>query len=341
MASITQYRGKTWRAVIRKTGFAPTSKTFDTKAAAQSWATRTEASMITGTHRDVIKEARTQTVRELLEKFRDEVTPLRKGGDWEVTRLNKMLREAEFVQRRLDQIEPGDIRVYRDDRLKLVSPSSVNREMNLISGVFTHAIKEWGAPLSANPVHLVARPKGTGRQRNRRWTEDEIAKFLKVSGWQENVKPTVGREYVGWAVLVAIETAMRMGELCSLTVGNFHPSERFIFLDDTKNGDSRNVPLSRKALEYFEVLTQGLEKEDRIFPYETHTLGVFFNRIRKEAGLADADLHFHDTRHEAATRLSKKLSNVLELSAVTGHRSLQSLKRYYNPTPIELASKLD
>jgi len=53
-----------------------------------------------------------------------------------------------------------------------------------------------------------------------------------------------------------------------------------------------------------------------------------------------SDVHFHDIRHEAASRLAEKLSNVLELSAVTGHRDLRMLKRYYHPRAEDLAKKL-
>lgn len=341
MASITQYRGKTWRAVIRKTGYKPISKTFSTKAQAQSWATKTEAAMLQGVHRDVVKEARTQTVRELLEKFRDDVAPTRKGGRWETTRLNMILREFDFVERRLDQLSADDIRAWRDARLKAVSPASVNRELNLISGVFTHAIKEWGAPLSVNPVHQVARPKGNGKHRNRRWSQAEIELILKHSDHQPGVRPAKGVEYVGWALLLALETAMRLGEIVLPTKADYHRSERRLHLKDTKNGDERDVPLSTRAIEILDLLTADIERDDQIFPFTSESLGVFFRDVRAAAGLKSADLHFHDSRHEAATRLSKKLSNVLELSAVTGHRSLQSLKRYYNPTPAELASRLD
>lgn len=341
MASITQYRGKTWRAIIRKTGFKPISKTFSTKAQAQAWATKTEAGMLTGVHRDVVAEARQQSVRDLFEKFRDEVVPTRKGGRWEKTRINMILRTHPFVEKRLDQIGASDIRDWRDDRLKAISPASVNREMNLVSGVFTHAIKEWGAPVPANPVHQVARPKGNGKHRNRRWSQREIDLILTHSNHKPGVQPTKGVEYVGWALLLALETAMRLGEIVLPTKADYHRDERRLHLKDTKNGDERDVPLSTKALEILDLLTADIGADDQIFPFTSETLGVYFRDVRAAAGLKKADLHFHDSRHEAATRLSKKLTNVLELSAVTGHRSLQSLKRYYNPTAAELASRLD
>lgn len=337
MASITAYGGR-YRAVVRRVGYKARSKIFPTERQAKAWARSIEAEMDRAQYREPGQGLKT-TVRELFEKFSTDVCPGRKGGRWETVRLAMLLRTADFVERRLDQLQAEDIRAWRDERLKEISPASVNREMNLISGVFTHAIKEWGTPLRENPVHLVKRPNGSGRHRNRRWSEDDIAKVLRAAEWKQEQRPVLGREYVGWAVLVAIETAMRLGELCTLRVRDFHPAERYVTLHDTKNGDARAVPLSKKAVELLTILVDGRGQGEHIFRVSAASLGVYFREVRKKAGVVD--LRFHDTRHEAATRLSKKLPNVLELSAVTGHRSLQSLKRYYNPTPAELASKLD
>lgn len=341
MASITQYRGKTWRAIVRKTGYKPVSKTFKTKALAQAWATSIEADMNSLRHIDRSAAARKLTVSDLFERFRDEVCPTRKGARWETRRINKLLREAEFVKLRLDQLQPESIREWRDARLKQISAPSVARELSLLSGIFTYAKKEWSAPLAVNPVRLVRRPEGADRMRNRRLGEDEIKRLLEAAGWQEDRQPTRAKEYAGWAMLVAIETAMRLGELTAIRVRDYHPDQRYVALHDTKNGDARAVPLSRRALGLIEVLVQGRNPDDKIFPYTSESLGLYFRELRDAAKLGQADLHFHDTRHEATSRLSKKLANVLELSAVTGHRSLQSLKRYYNPTPDEIAGKLD
>lgn len=338
MASITPYKDGRYRAVVRRVGYKARSDIFPTKKKAEAWARSIEAEMDSAAYREPGVTLKT-TVRQLMERFRDEVSPGRKGARWERVRIDMLLAKAEFVERRLDQLMPEDIRNWRDERLSEVSAASVNRELNLISGVFTHAIKEWSVPLRENPVHSVKRPPGAGRYRNRRWSEQELAEVLRVSKWKEDQQPTVGREYVGWAVLVAIETAMRLGELCALRVADFHPAERYVALHDTKNGDARNVPLTKKAVELLTVLTRGKPTTDKIFPLAPESLGLYYREVRRKAGVSG--LRFHDTRHEAATRLSKKLANVLELSAVTGHRSLQSLKRYYNPTATELAAKLD
>ncbi len=338
MASIKQYRGKTWRAIVRRVGFPSQSKTFGSKKEAEHWAATVEAKLgVSEFDRLQLKEARATTVRSLFEKYLDEVGVNMKGYN-AVCTLRRLIRDAAFMNTRLDKITPRHIRDWRDDRLKEIQPQSVQREMNTISGVFTHAIKEWSVALTENPCHLVSGMHGSDKHRDKRWSEGDIVIFLKAAGWSDTLVPKVGRDYVGWALLLAVETAMRVGELCLPTVADFHPAEKYIHLADTKNGDVRNVPLSVAAIKYFTHLCEGREPGDRIFPIKPNTMGEYVLDVRKKCGLEH--LTFHDTRHEAATRLSKKLSNVLELSAVTGHRSLKSLKRYYNPEPHELADKL-
>lgn len=338
MSSVVAF-GDKYRAHIRRAGYRSVSKTFNSRKEAEAWARDLEKSMDVNKYAPVTKELKQTTVADLFTRFATEVSPNRKGRKWEVVRINSLVRDADFTHRRLDQLTASDLRTWRDARLKDISPASVNREMNLISGVFSHAIKEWGVPLPINPVQQISRPAGIARARTRRWTDDDLAKVLEAAGWDEDVKPTTGRTYVGWAILLAIETAMRIGELCSLCVRDYDPAARSATLHDSKNGYGRSVPLSKKAIEILNVLVAGKSADEKIIPVGGETLGFYFREVRNKSGVKD--LRFHDCRREAATRLSKKLANVLELSAVTGHRSLQSLKTYYRPTVSELADKLD
>ena len=159
---------------------------------------------------------------------------------------------------------------------------------------------------------------------------------------------------------------MRRGELLSLRWENVDLERRTAHLPDTKNGDARTVPLSTKAVGILKELSfrpdfsRGGPVERVTGPVFATTAMAFrrgftraVERAReeyiadcKEAGTTPTpgflcDVHFHDTRHEAASRLAEKLSNVLELSAVTGHRDLRMLKRYYHPRAEDLAKKLD
>lgn len=339
MASIKQYRGKTWRAIVRRKGFPSESKTFTHKKDAEAWAASIEARMGVSKFDELqLKQSRTTTVKSLFDRYIKEVVPTMKGRN-EKNILERIVREAKFMPMLLDRLRSDDIRDWRDDRVKDIKPASVHREMNSMSAVFTHAMKEWGAPLEANPCHAVSRFKNADNRRKFRWSQADVDAFLKAAGWAEDKKPTKGREYVGWALLLALETAMREGEICMPKVADFHEAERYLHLADTKNGDARNVPLSKKAIGYLKTLCEGKKAEDKIVPLVADTLCEYVLDVRRACGLEH--LHFHDTRHTAATAMSKKLSNVLELSAQTGHRSLKSLQRYYHPTAADIASKLD
>jgi integrase len=346
MASIKQYRGKTWRAIVKRKGYPPQSKTFELKRDAEAWAASIEAKMgVSKFDHLQLKQAKVMTVRDVFQRHLDEVTVDYKGRNAK-NMLKRIMAQAAFMNLLITKVRPSDIRDWRDDRLagnkalkrKPIAPQSVNREFATVSGVFTHAIKEWGIPLELNPCHSVSAFKNADVERDSRWSQEDIQKLLTAIEWKEEKPLKTGRDYVGWALLLAVETAMRVGELCELRVSDFHPEEQYVHLEDTKNGDNRDVPLSTTAIRYIQILCRDKRDTDKIIAINANTMSEYFLEARIKAGLQH--LVFHDSRHEAATRLSKKLSNVLELSAVTGHRSLKALKRYYNPTPAEIAGKL-
>lgn len=338
MASIKQYRGKTWRAIIRRKGFPVQSKTFASKKDAEAWAASVESRLGVSQFDGLqLKAAKTLTVRDVFERYEREVAPNFKGRN-SLGILKRVIRDAAFMDLVLSKITPLDIRQWRDDRAQDIQPQSVHRELNTISGVFTHAIKEWGLPLASNPCHSVSRFKGADKSRDKVWSPADVQTLLDAIGWREDMPLGEGRDYVGWALLLGIETAMRIGELCALRVSDFHPAEQYAQLRDTKNGDDRQVPLSTTAIKYLMILCANKMPTDKVFPLIAATLGEYFLEARRKCGLEH--LVFHDSRHTAATQLSAKLPNVLELSAVTGHRSLKSLKRYYHPTPAAIAGKL-
>lgn len=340
MATIKPYAEGKFRVMVRRRGFKARTKVCATLAEAEKWGRDIEHQMDSPRYEDP-SEALKTTVKEIFERALVELIPTRKGARTDRGRVLRLIRTADFVQRRLSQLKPQDLRDWRDARLKKVSADTVNRELNTISGIFTHAIKEWNLPIETNPVHLIKRPPSKGKPRNRRWQQDDVDAILKACNFDENVQPRNGRDIVPWALLLAIETAMRPSELCELRVRDFIPEERCVRLHESKNGDGRDVPLSTRAMHLFTKLSAGRKPRQRMFYVHWETLGAYFREVRAAAGLADADLRFRDARHEGTTRLARKFSNTLELSAVTGHKSLQSLKRYYNPTALELAARLD
>lgn len=340
MASITKTAEGTWRVFVRKRGYATVSKTFKKKTEAQRWVSLTEADMVVGKHIEIPKEARATTVGDVFDEYLNDMPSDLKNPEQQRIKVRALRNSCDFMARRLDQISSKDIQNWRDSRLQKVAKSTVNRDLNTIRGVLNFAIKEWRLPLAFNPASEVARFKNADVQRERRWEQHEINALLEANNFDASIKPKNKQGLAGWAIAVSIETAMRKGELLKLRAKDFHSKERYIDVIDPKNGEDRKVPLSSHALELLKVLASGLEPDQKIFPISSSWLGQAFDSSMKSAGLANADLRIHDARHEAATRLSSKLTNVLELSAVTGHKSLQSLKRYYNPNPTDLAEKL-
>jgi integrase len=84
---------------------------------------------------------------------------------------------------------------------------------------------------------------------------------------------------------------------------------------------------------------QNLQAEDKLFPYTSESIGASFRSLCKKAGLTH--LRFHDTRHEAISRIAKKVPNVAVLAGIIGHKDAKHLFRYVNLTPSEHAAYLN
>jgi integrase len=317
-------RGKGWRAEVRKGG-QYISATLPTKSAAQQWAAEKELDIANGKHKLLAGKL---SVRDALEKYARTVSPTKQGARWEKLRLRAMGRDplGDVLIRELKTLHVAD---FRDRRLLTVKSSTVNRELNLLSSVFKKAKKEWHW-LHENPIRELDRPRQP-RPRDRLISDDEILRLQMALSYFPRQSVQTKTELVGLFFLLAIETGMRLGELCSLEPPLLHLDHKFIQLERTKNGDQRQVPLSPLAIE---LCTSFLATPIRMTSASASTL------FRKAVKNAEIDnLHFHDTRHEAITRLSKKL-DVLAIARMVGHRDIRSLMIYYNETATELALRL-
>ncbi|CAB3805436.1 Tyrosine recombinase XerC [Paraburkholderia ultramafica] len=338
MATIRQ-RGKYWEAQIRRRGWPSLSRSFDTKATAEAWARRAESEMDRGVFVDRT-EAERNTFDDLLKRYAEEVSPHKKGGAGEILRIRKIRTDA-LAQYKISAITSKIIADYRDRRMAKVSGSTVNRELTLIGHVLNVARKEWGIHLDTNPVSVIRRPR-ENRARNRRLSPDEEQRLLAELA--PSPRDDQGRfeaggsrnEWIRPVVIIAIETAMRRSEILSLRWADVFLEDRYVRLHDTKNGEARDVPLSSRAVATLSALPRHVS--GRVFPTTPDALKKVFVRACERAKLED--FHFHDLRHEATSRIAERLDNILELSAVTGHKTVQMLKRYYHPRATDLALKL-
>lgn len=331
MASYRKRSGG-WRAEVAKLGIRD-SQTFETKAAAVAWATAREAGILAqaGKSRTTVS----MTLSEALRRYKRDVSPTKAGQRWEELRLDKFDRELEWVGEMMDRITSEQVAQWRDVRLKKVKTATVRREMTLLSSVFELARREWKACL-VNPVRDAKRPSN-GQPRERRVAPGEISALLNRLGFVEGQPPVTLLQELAYAFLIALETAMRQGEILGMTAKWVNLRERFVRLPMTKNGSSRNVPLSKRAGELLGPLYHGKGADDRLFKLESASADTMFRRVRDELGIDG--LTFHDTRHEAITRLARKV-DVLDLARITGHKDLKSLMIYYNATASELAQRL-
>lgn len=321
MATITK-RGASWLCRVRMKGVAKTG-TFPTKGKAQAWATQTEAEILAGVKND----HSSKTFADALEKYAADVMPGKQGARWERIRIASFKR-LPFANYKLADVTTPRLAEWRDDRLKKVQPGTVNREMNLLSSIFEYARREWQW-IDTNPVRDVRRPPQP-KHRERVFSDAEITLLTD----DLCAVPGNKRFVIGMAFLFALETAMRREEITSLEWDRVDTARRTVTLDKTKNGDSRQVPLSANAVRVLDVM----RGNERPFDVDKDVLSTLFRRACKDLGIEGA--HFHDARATALTRLSKKLG-VLELARMVGHRDVRSLMVYYRETAEQLAGKLD
>lgn len=344
MAQVTKRGDYQWMARIRRKGFPTQTKTFETKVDAELWAATVESEIGRGVFVSRTAAEKT-TLKELITRYVDEVTPTHRGHESESIRLNAMAGR-DISRKTAASLTAGDFAAYRDSRLKKVAAATVHRELGLFQQVLDQARREWGIHLHDNPVKLVSRPR-LDNARERRI--DPLEEKYLIDATSACLTP-----WLRPMIEFALETAMRQGELCGLTWDNIDLSAPSAHLPKTKNGDSRTVPLSTKAVSILKEMPRSIG--GRVFPMSTNAVKQSWTRtiaraLRKyeddckEAGKKPqkgflGDLHFHDLRHEATSRLAMKIPNVLMLTRITGHKDLQMLKRYYHPRVEDLAKML-
>jgi integrase len=320
MASIGK-RGDKWHVRICKKDHPTVCKSFSLLKDAQTWAKNTELRL----ERGEALGRETVLLSTLLQRYLTSVSPLKKGHQQEVSRLNTWLKHP-LASRDAASIKPAEIALYRDQRIKAgKANASIRIELSLLSAVYKCAKHEWGYALLSNPLADIKRPPPS-RGRERRLEEGELNALLAA---------TEGTT-LSSLILLAVETAMRAGELISLRWDNINVTKRTALLSDTKNGERRVVPLSSRALQ---VLSTVERTGETVFPISSsYTISNAFKRATQRAGIIG--LRFHDLRHEAVSRLFERQFNTMEVASISGHKSLQMLQRYTHLRAEDLAQRL-
>lgn len=342
MATITKTPSKTWKAIVRKKGWPTAIKTFRTKRDAQDWARHTEDDMVRGVYIDRAP-AESTTLESAMNRYLKEISPTKSAGSErrETVRAKPLLDELGDYA--LIAITPDLIGQYRDDRLALdKSGNTVRLELALLSHLFNIAIREWRMGLIYNPVAAVRKP-AAGPGRNRRLLPDEEKALLAACDQASN-------PMLGWMVRTAIYTGMRAGEIRSLRRDQVDLARRIIFLNKTKNGSARTVPLTQRAVEVIqESLAHPVRPKDTDLIYwgepgrdgqrRAYEYYPAWRRALIRAGITN--LRFHDLRHEAVSRLVEAGLGDQEVAAISGHKSMQMLRRYTHLRSEDLVARLD
>lgn len=331
MATIAK-RGDKWRVQINKNGIRK-SATFSTKTEANRWAISIESQIEAGEYSAVPQ----MTFAELICKYIEEVTVHKGGAREETLRLNRIAKTP-LGNVLLEDLSKRDFEKWQAQRLTEVSTLSVLRERVSLSAIMTQAIK-WEF-LKSNPLSLVDKPKEPP-PRTRRYSQTEINSLIFVSGFSFDSPPQTVISRVGASLLFAIETAMRAGEICQLKWEDVNLENATAFLPKTKNGFARTVPLSSFATQILKhLLLVKSEKDPTIFQIKSTTHDTVFRKMKDLAGLGNEDLHFHDSRREALSRLAKKV-DVMTLAKISGHRDIKILlNTYYAPDMADIAKSI-
>lgn len=335
MATIVK-RGTTFQAKIRRHGYPLQTASFDTRAQAEAWARMIESEMDRGIF--VNRYLAEQTLFSyVLTRYRDEVTPQKAGAEAECYKIAALLQDR-ISQYSMAALSSQVVADYRDRRLKKVSPSTVNRELNLIGAVITAAIKDYGIPMSANPVSMIRRPKNPPPRARRITPEEEQALLEALEAVDRDDR---GRFQSGprnpWMksfFILALETGARRSDLLRLRWSHVDLTRRIASLNTSKNGTGRVLPLSTRAVEQLTALPR---VDDRVFPVTADSVKKAWQRAKRRAKL---NLRLHDARHEATSRLFEKGLNVMEVASITGHKDLRMLRRYTHIDAERLAAKL-
>lgn len=325
MASINKRGPFQYQAQVRRKGYPTQTRTFESKRDAEDWTKKIELEMRQRTFIDRSEAERT-SFREILERYRMEVTPEKRGWRAEGSRLRQLQRHPLAI-RMLASLRGVDFSQYRDERLKSVGPKTVHLELSLISAVLNVANRDWSIPVE-NPIPNLRKPP-LPQGRNRRLFGDEERRLYATA-----MEPGCASS-LAICITLAVETGMRRGEIAELTWAQIDLHHRVIRLELTKNGDRRTVPLSEVAEAALRALPRPLHGGPVNTFHDSNGLGAAFRRACKRAGITD--LHFHDLRHEAASRMARTMP-VATLAKVMGWRTLQMAMRYYNPTDAELVA---
>jgi integrase len=317
---VSKHRDK-WKCQVRRKGHPAQSKSFATKAEAEAWGIQVEAEMGRGMFLAPDKETQRMTVADLLDRYVREESIHKASESDDKTRAETL--KAALGAYGVPDLTSTIVAQYKRSRMRVRASQTVLHELNLLHRAYVIATTEWGLVLPRGIPKTSRPPLPDGRER--RVTPEEVGAIINETG-SKDLKAIV---------VLAVETAMRRGEILGLRWEHVNLAQRTLFLPKTKTKTPRTVPLSSRAVTLLSSLERGPGK---VFSITPRCASQAFKRAADRLELID--IHLHDLRHEATSRLFEKDLNVIEVSKVTGHKSLVMLNRYTHLTVQSIADKL-
>lgn len=356
MATITKRGDGQFKVQIRKAGHAQVTRTCATRKDAEDFAKAIETDMLRGEF-VVKKKVEHKTLSDVLQRYAEEVSSLKKGEKQELVRIAK-LRSHDLAKKPIDAVTPVDIEdlVYmrraersQRDSSKTVSEGTIRLEVMLLSAVFEQAKSRKWNYCRSNPCREIdssARP-GKATPRERRFEDGEEVKFF------EQLDKRSRNSDIPLVCRFALFTAARQSELIGKEATSTRPAHPGLLwedikldaaskrgtarLRDTKNGKDRTIPLNGSAYELLAALPRPINGGS-VFDVTQDGLIRAVQAATKEAKIEG--FTFHCLRHEATSRMVEQGLGSIEVQAVTGHSTAEMVRYYTHIDAMKLAQKM-
>ena len=326
MASIYKRNGK-WRVEIRKVGSKSIHKSFIVKDEAIRFARETEVKIEQGLYQDLTL-AKTTKLKDVLAQYRDRVSITKRGYQQERYKINKIIR-SDISDKTLSQLTPLVLFEFIEQQKKLYTASTINKSITIINLALNFAERFLGISLNKNPLKFIKRLKESQFVGQVIEPHEEAlllnhAEFSKLY-WLKT------------AIILGIDCGLRRGEILKLKAEDINFKNNTAVLKDTKNGETREIGLSSRAIQELKKLPVSID--GKLFPCKRlDTFTFYYNQLKKWSGVKK---RFHDTRHTFASRKATSGWSITEIAAQGGWKQLQVLKRYTHIKAEYLAKKMN
>ena len=316
---------------IKRQGHKNIYKTFKQKSDAMKWGRSVELQLDQSRYRDTSNASKT-TLLSVMERHLKERLRVVRAPKKEQSRFN-VIKKHDIVKRSLSSLTPQIFARYRDERMDDgISNSTICRELSFMSIAIKKAIRFYNCWLPEHPIPNDIKPK-ENPPRNRRLQEGEFEKLMQHCKTKRN-------SYWCSMIEFAIETAMRLNEQLTLKWDQVDLKKMMITIlaEHSKTGVERKIPLTPRAIQILNEIPRHIN--GRVFPVSLNNFQRAWRSITRNAEIKN--LHWHDLRREACSRLMEQGLSISEVQMFTGHKTLSlMLQTYSQHNPSVVAKKLN